>query len=303
MAADGKFYRYSVKECYVYPMTADSSASTTGPTYGTGKQVIGIQTISWNVAGSPEQLPGDDVILGVESSDEAVEISCEYGKMHHEALAALKGTTAIIDGGVSTYYHHTVDGTVYVKLVCRCAKIGKSGADQVVTFYKVNVNSMEFSSENKAFGKNSFSAQAIPTDSTIDVGGTDRNITFTDAERETAASIAAAVDTTAPTVSSTNPTDGATGQATSVAVVWTFSEALDPNHVTPDNVFLMKQDGTAVTCDTPVLVNNGASTTITLTPSSPLTGTTDYVGVCTTNIRDSAGNKLAAKSVVNFQTT
>lgn len=301
MAADGKFYRFSTKETYVYSLTEDNSSSTTGPTYGSGKQVIGIQSISFTLNASQEQLPGDDVILGVEASDDAVEISCEYSKIHHDALVVLKGGAVVADGTTSNWGYYPGDTTVYFKLQTRVTKIGKPGGDNVLTFYKVSAGSIEFGVENKAFRTNSFSAQALPIDSTISFGGSDRHLVLNDLERATAASIAPSNDTTAPTISARSPADADTGVAVDANIVWTLSEELDPNYVTTDSVVVQTATGTMI-AGTVTLVNNGASTTITFNPTSNLGAATAHVATLLSTVRDTAGNRLAANDTINFTT-
>ncbi len=115
----------------------------------------------------------------------------------------------------------------------------------------------------------------------------------------------ATADAVAPTVSSVVPAiDGTAAIGTSV--VWTMSKALNVNTVNDFTVYLVKADpsgaGTKVACAKPVLVNNGASTTITLTPSGALTGTTAYLAILTQGIQDQVGNSLAMYTS-NFTTT
>lgn len=105
-------------------------------------------------------------------------------------------------------------------------------------------------------------------------------------------------DTTPPTVT-TLPLDGASGVAVDANFVWTFNEAIMASTVTAANFFLMKSDGTpvagALTIDT-------AHEVVTFNPTVNLSASTDYIAICTTNVKDLAGNALAATSVTNFQT-
>ena len=115
-----------------------------------------------------------------------------------------------------------------------------------------------------------------------------------------ALSIAVNADTTAPTVSSTSPANAATGVTASTTVVWTFSEDLRVSSVSTSSVAVIKDsDGTAV-AGTVALVNNGASTTVTFTPGANLASGQAYTAVLTTQVRDLAGNPLAATSHVHF---
>jgi hypothetical protein len=105
-------------------------------------------------------------------------------------------------------------------------------------------------------------------------------------------------DTTAPTVSSTTPTDAATNVAVTSTVVWNFSEAVRTMDVNAQNFYLIKADGTAVA--TTLAVSN-SDQRVTLTPSSNLSAATAYIAVCN-YVRDVAGNALEARSIVNFTT-
>jgi hypothetical protein len=97
----------------------------------------------------------------------------------------------------------------------------------------------------------------------------------------------------------TNISDGASGISVATTFIWTFSEAIMASLMLGSNMFLMKADGTPVVG---VLSINTLHTIVTFTPSTPLSAATDYIAICTTNIKDLAGNALAANSVVNFQT-
>ena len=71
-------------------------------------------------------------------------------------------------------------------------------------------------------------------------------------------------DTTAPTVTTRSPADGATGVATSATVSATFSEAVQAASVTESTFTLVHGDTTV-----PAAVSTSGST-VTLTPTSPL---------------------------------
>lgn len=106
-------------------------------------------------------------------------------------------------------------------------------------------------------------------------------------------------DTTPPTVQSSNPIDGATGVATSIAPLVTFSEALATSSVNSDTVFLL--DANDVYISGTISLSSDRKT-VTFTPASSLAATTAYRLILTTGIRDLAGNKLASPYVLNFTT-
>lgn len=122
-----------------------------------------------------------------------------------------------------------------------------------------------------------------------ELGGTDGNFLFTFGD------LSASADTTPPTVSSVSPANNATGVATSAVVVWTLDKNLNGNSVNLKNVLLFADPTGSPTGDqvagTVALVNAGASTTVTFTPSAPLAGGTLYLAVLS-GVEDLAGNAL-----------
>ena len=112
-------------------------------------------------------------------------------------------------------------------------------------------------------------------------------------------SVEGTLDTTSPTVTVV-PANNATAVAVSSTVNWTFSKAILSSLVTDSNFFLIKDsDGSAVAG---TLSINTARTVVTLTPGANLTAATAYRAICTKDICDLAGNKLAANSVTKFTT-
>jgi len=112
-------------------------------------------------------------------------------------------------------------------------------------------------------------------------------------------SVEGTIDTTPPTVTVV-PANNATAVAVSSTVNWTFSKAILSSLVTDSNFFLIKDsDGSAVAG---TLSINTARTVVTLTPGANLTAATAYRAICTKDICDLAGNKLAANSVTKFTT-
>ena len=108
----------------------------------------------------------------------------------------------------------------------------------------------------------------------------------------------AATSTTTPPTTSVVPNAGASGVLHSATVVWTVSEALNGNTVNTNTVQLWKVGSSVMTlvAGSVVLVNNGASTTITFTPTGTLSGSTVYWASLTNQILDQYGNALVAES-------
>ena len=100
-------------------------------------------------------------------------------------------------------------------------------------------------------------------------------------------------DTTAPTVVSTSPANGATSVPRTAPISVTFSENLDSATVT--NAAFSFNNGVTGT-----IVVSGAVATLTPTPSLP--ASTTVTGTLSTAIKDRAGNPLAAPVTFQFTT-
>ncbi|HUQ48669.1 MAG TPA: Ig-like domain-containing protein [Gemmatimonadaceae bacterium] len=108
------------------------------------------------------------------------------------------------------------------------------------------------------------------------------------------------LDTTAPTVTSVSPPDGSTTAATTTAIQIAFSEPMNPTTITTTTVSL-KNAGTGANITSTVVYNAGTNS-VTLTPSGPLSNSTQYTVTVTTGVKDVAGNQLAAPFVSSFTT-
>jgi len=104
------------------------------------------------------------------------------------------------------------------------------------------------------------------------------------------------VDTTVPTVISTNPVDGTTDVAINRNINATFSEVMD-NATISITTFTLKQGSTPVPC-----VVTYVGTVATLNPSSNLTSDVSYDATITTEAKDLAGNALVINKTWSFTT-
>ena len=105
-----------------------------------------------------------------------------------------------------------------------------------------------------------------------------------------------ALDTAAPSVSSTVPADGATGGPVNGRMALTFSKAMDPMTVTTAT-FTLVQGTTPV----PGTVNC-AGVNATFTPKNELEPNTAYTAAVSTEAADLAGNSLASDFAWSFTT-
>jgi methionine-rich copper-binding protein CopC/uncharacterized protein YhjY with autotransporter beta-barrel domain len=112
-------------------------------------------------------------------------------------------------------------------------------------------------------------------------------------------------DSSAPTLSSSSPTDGAGSVAVTSNIVLTFSETVD---VESGDIVLYKADGTVVeTFSLPsAKVTGTGSTTITINPTANLSSSTNYyLQIAATAFDDSASNSYAGitdTTTLNFTT-
>jgi len=104
-------------------------------------------------------------------------------------------------------------------------------------------------------------------------------------------------DTTAPTVSSTFPTDAAINIVVNSNVTATFSEAMSASTITTVT-FMLKGPGTTPVAGTVTYVG----TTATFNPTANLAGNTLFTATITTGAEDLAGNAMASNYVWTFTT-
>ncbi len=109
----------------------------------------------------------------------------------------------------------------------------------------------------------------------------------------------AGIDTTAPSVTITNPADTATGVATNQKIAATFSEDMDSTTIN-ELSFTLTGPGATPVLGTVTYSTIGA--TATFTPSSALLTGTLYTASITTAARDLAGNALASAFTWSFTT-
>ncbi|QSJ15235.1 DUF4082 domain-containing protein [Nostoc sp. UHCC 0702] len=114
----------------------------------------------------------------------------------------------------------------------------------------------------------------------------------------------ATADTTPPTVTSTTPSNNATGVSTGTSVTATFSESINSATINTNTFELRGSNNTLVTA---TVTYNTSNNTATLTPNSPLATSTTYTatvkgGSTDPRVKDSAGNALAANVTWSFTT-
>jgi hypothetical protein len=103
-------------------------------------------------------------------------------------------------------------------------------------------------------------------------------------------------DIIAPTVTVTDPANGAVGVTLTHLVIVTFSEPMDAATLTGSTV-LLKAGTTAVAGSV-----TKTGTTATFTPTASLSASTLYTGTITTGAKDMAGNAIAVEKTFSFTT-
>jgi hypothetical protein len=106
----------------------------------------------------------------------------------------------------------------------------------------------------------------------------------------------ATTDVTAPTVSSTNPANAATGVTLNQKIAATFSEVMDSSTITT-TTFTVKQGTTPVAGSV-----SYAGTIATFAPTANLAASTLYSATITTGAKDLAGNALGSAFLWTFTT-
>jgi hypothetical protein len=108
----------------------------------------------------------------------------------------------------------------------------------------------------------------------------------------------ATADTTAPTVTSTNPVKGVAGVPLNQKIAATFSKVMDAATISATTFTLTLGTTTAVAGTVSYV-----GTTATFTPTANLTANSHYIATITTGAKDLAGNTLASNFVWDFTTS
>ncbi len=106
-------------------------------------------------------------------------------------------------------------------------------------------------------------------------------------------------DSTAPSITSTNPANADTDVAINKTVAATFSEEIDPLTLTSDTVQLTGPGSTLVTGAIAFDLTNNVAT---FTPDNNFASGTTFTATITTGVQDLAGNALASNASWSFTT-
>jgi hypothetical protein len=112
----------------------------------------------------------------------------------------------------------------------------------------------------------------------------------------------ALADTTAPIITSRNPTPDTTGVPITTNVVVTFSEPMNQATIVGTTNIRLAPDSAPGSTVAATLSYNSATNAATLTPTAPLLNNVTYRVTVTTGVTDVAGNALASQVTWKFKT-
>lgn len=281
-------------------LTSGTDTLAVAPQYETPVKISGAIRASYNPNGSISTLFSDDGPSIAADTIGEVELSLDIEDLSQEDEAAIFGHT--ISNGIlikkptdtspelAFGFKAKMSNGQYKFLWFLKGKFSKPSMDHETKGAQINYQTPKFVAkfvQREYDGNYLFQTRQDAVGYTSDIGSN----WFTNVATATP-------DTTAPTVS-VSPADGATSVAVTANVVWTFSKAIRSADVNSGNFFVNKADGTAVSGTLSIGTSN---TVVTFDPASNLSATSDYIAIATSNVRDIAGNHLAANSVTNFTT-
>lgn len=274
-----------------------STDTTSATTYSGSPLVVSDpRVLSYNETFHTDELVGGDQQVDVYSKLVALEVTVEIARMRLDLLAALLGTAAVVQAGstpneTATLTRKTTDSAPYFRVKGLVAYMGsdESGGAYEITLLKAKVmtHSMAHNQDGYAAVQLTMRALGRIYDSQI----------YTLAQYETSPTYSETPDVTAPTVSSSTPADGATGVAISVSPAITFSEEIQFN---AGDFTLVRVSNDSIVAAAVTI--NGAGTIVTINPTSDLASAEEYYIVISANVKDVAGNSIAAAQCINFTT-
>ena len=286
-----------VESLYIAIMTTEDTLEANA-IYDTPVYVAPAIGINIQPQGNTSVLFADDGAIETESANGPVNVSINPSELPLDKRALILG--AAYNAGTGVITHKATDRPPYLALGFKSRKANgdyryvwllKGKAVRPQENYQTKTDNVQFNTPqlNLQFVRRKYdNADYVYADEPVFTSGA---IWFNDV-------YVPGTDTTPPTVT-VSPVDGATNVSVSANIVWTFSEAINTACVTTRNFLVIKSDGTVVAG---ALSVNGLGTIVTFDPTVNLAAASDYIAIATTNVRDLAGNALAAASVVNFTT-
>lgn len=236
-----------------------------------------------------KELPGGDVLADKSTTIKSLQITMGWARIKLSQLSDLLGATFSTTGSTPNQQHRlrrkTADVGGFFQIIMRAAYIGSEypSGDYQLKIYKAKlVGSPKIDYATEEYATVEVTMEAFERD----------DLEFYEMlMNETGATLTETSDVTAPTVSSIVPADNATGVATGAVITLTFSEIVQEN----DLAFALTNvtSSTAVT-DKAFTVDYSANPIVVLTPTTAMTTANVYNLRISTDLRDAAGNRLAA---------
>lgn len=293
MARDGIMALRGLRQMAMTEMLTDNSSAATyssSPILAEGPQVL-----SYQENHSTDELPGGDEVVDYYSKLISCDLTVNIAKIKLDLLALILGTAAVVDAGstpneTAELTRKTTDQAPYLKLEGLIAYLGsdESGGGYLVTFLKAKVasHSMNHAQDGYANVNLTFKALGRVYDSKL----------YTLKQYETTPTLSESPDVTAPTFTSV-PADNDTGVSVAADIVLTFSEEIQFN--AGDYTLVKASDDSVVAAAVTI---NGGGTVVTVNPTGSLSASTEHYLIVSANVKDKAGNPIAAASVVSFTT-
>lgn len=293
MARDGIMALRGLRQLAFSEQLTDTSGGTT---YDTPVLAVGPQVLGYTPIYATDELPGGDEIQDVYQKLTSMDITVNIAKMKLSLLAMLQGSSAVVDAGstpneTATLTVKSTDQAPYVKIEGLVAYTGsdESGGGLLATILKAKLASgPAINHSQDGYANVTLTFKAIPR--TYD------SALVTLAQYETKPTLSETPDVTAPTFTSV-PADNATGVVITDNIVLTFSEEIQFNS---GDFTLVRVDTDAVVAAAVTI--NGAGTIVTINPTASLAASTEHYLIVSANVKDKAGNAIAAASAVSFTT-
>lgn len=302
MARAGILDCYDITDCKIRMITTDT---TSGTTYGQIVDGPGIKEMSFDVEMIGSESYGDGQILDEFSRIKACSTKVDHAWLSFLQTALMFGGQQVSSGTTPNEVLTTGFGTAnlpYFEIQIACNYTGPNGSSTgagLVILHKCKIKKYSYGQKMEDRHKVGYEVRGIPLLYQEPGWNFPRCFSFVEQETYTVLTPAAA-DTTAPTVSSTVPAANATSIAVSANVVITFSEAMDKVSTNLREILLYADVAGTLIAST--LTWDATGTIATLDPTSNLSAATVYRLVITTNVRDLAGNPMAAPVIQKFTT-
>ena len=196
-----------------------------------------------------------------------------------------EATSVAINASVSATFSLLINGSTLTTDSFKVSKEGEELAGSVTT----NAKTATFTPSVNLDYNTTYTARVTTKAQAANYAGTtlDNDYTWNFTTTE---------DADPPTVSSTNPANGAAGVALNSAITATFSEAMQSSTINTDTFTVSNGSNTV---SGTISYND---TTATFTPSVSLSNSTTYTAKITTEVRDSGGNTMASDYTWSFTT-